>query len=835
MLAAMGTLFCLFLACLVGALRRNSARVLVALALTGLLVGFVLPEAALRGLNPLMIAAPTGIVVALVGALLVGGWNRKALAAGIGASVAICLAAGLPWLLGSLVQLSGLDPHFGPRPHLEIRFWYDPAFGRVDFGNLQLAVIVLASMGAVTDVAMVIASSVHEANRGGLSLSGRGRTGLRAGREVLGPMLATMLLVFCGAELVGAVARAGVAGGGDALCLLDFETFAAHALEFLTAAAGMLAVVPATAFLAARMLGENDTRQDAHGPLPRGPFPRRGELLVEIGWRAAACVTVLLGALALERGYIRRLDSAHVQIDTARNTRQQEVAARVIAVRPPIELAADPGIPHNPVRGPAGDKLVPCAARVLSGEQRGRVVTFLNRIEPRPYVNVLLRRGSLARLSLTTRAGHVVDAQVYPPPLRRRPLLWSAAVLMAFLVLVFGRHGVRAILLTASVAVALVFVVAPLLAQGVSPPLVVLAGLGALVLALLLFWGVGWRPILIAGGGASLGLLVGGMLSFGTVWLAGIDGTASATYRLLLQRPAMAAMDFPQLLAAAMTVMVMGAALDVAASVTVGLTEFRAANEDASRSEALAAGLRLNRDVAGMMVLTVLFAWIALRVPVWLLMRRSADAFGSDWMECLVMDMVPVLTGAIAILLAGSFATVLFARAYRRGDRRVVAKEANGVQRPWLILVVAITATALAGGWMAMVHRPLPAAQLPVRRLQDEKELPALWEWAERRAREGDWDGCMIVLWRMQDLGADDPQITRDLAYAYLARNWREAASEVLRPALRALQGDARTHYILGVLAMWEGDVETARQELQRAIQLAPSSSYAIEALSRLP
>jgi Tfp pilus assembly protein PilF len=92
----------------------------------------------------------------------------------------------------------------------------------------------------------------------------------------------------------------------------------------------------------------------------------------------------------------------------------------------------------------------------------------------------------------------------------------------------------------------------------------------------------------------------------------------------------------------------------------------------------------------------------------------------------------------------------------------------------------------------------------------------------------------MVVLWRMQDLGVDDPTLNRDLAYAYMARNWREAARDALSPALAALHDDAGTRYILGVLAMWDGDAETARQELERALHLDPSLSHAAQALDLL-
>jgi uncharacterized membrane protein len=80
-----------------------------------------------------------------------------------------------------------------------------------------------------------------------------------------------------------------------------------------------------------------------------------------------------------------------------------------------------------------------------------------------------------------------------------------------------------------------------------------------------------------------------------------------------------------------MAIMVMGAALDIAAGVVGGLAEFRRANPSAPVSRVLRAGIGLNGDLAGMMVLTLFIAWLALRLPVLLMMRRTSEVFGPQW------------------------------------------------------------------------------------------------------------------------------------------------------------------------------------------------------------
>jgi len=838
MLTAMTLLMVLFLVCLAATLGRAGMRIIAALALAAMLVGVVIPLMALRGVQPLTVAVPAGALAIIGGTLLIGGWNRKSLAAALGAGAALLLATILPLALAAPVQLTGLDQHFGPRYHLEVKLWYDPAYGRVNFQGLHLAVIILASIGAIMDMAMVIASSVHQAaaSTRRSSFPTLLQMGFRAGRSVLGPMLITMLLIFFGAELAPTVARATLPGSGwDSFRLLNYESIASHVLETATAALGLLCGIPFTALFAAWLLGARGTKEKQPADKTASSRSTRGGTCLSIGVRAAGVLAVLVSALAVERGYIASYEAARVVADRTRGVREQEAMARVLSVQPPVARPLDRNVPHNPVRGLVADRLFPCAAEVLSGDSRGRLVTFVNRVRSRPYVNLILRPGALVLLTLTTRDGQILAATAYPLRMRWRPMLWGMAVIMALVIAGLGRYGLRALLLTSCVAATFGLVAVPLLAKGFPPAGVVLVSFALLVLAMLLFWEANWRSTLLASAGTLVGLIIGGAVAFAATRLMGITGAASATNRLLLQRPEFAAIDFAQLLAAGMTLMVMSAALDIAAGVVAGLTEFRRANPGASAPEILRAGLRLNRDVAGMMVLTLLLAWLALRLPILLLMHRSQEAFGPQWVECYAMEVIRFTSGAVALLFAGPFAAMLFSVASRArclsapGVRRVPSAER------WLMLLGSVLVTLLGALWIAQTHRPHLERRLDLSLLQRESSSDRLHALAAEKARGADWDTCMVLLWRARELDPESPIIRRDLAYAYLARQWPELARDAIHSALPALQNDARAHYICGVLAWWEGNVEAARQELQRALELDPNLDDAADALARLP
>lgn len=264
MFGSMVVLLVLFLGCALLTLGRGGARTILAGLMAVLALGVGLPWLVLRGASPLLVAWPLGLLV-LAGLFLIGGPNRKSLAAFLGAASALLLAGALPILLAATLQLSGLATEFGPRLHLDLRLLYGPAFGKVAFGRLLLAAIILACLGGVMDVAMTIASAVREVTtaKEGISFRERFLIGWRVGAGVLGPMLSTLLLVFFGSELAVHVARAARPGSvWDVVRLSNYESVASEVLATVTAGMGLLCCIPLTALFAAGLLGDKQSGEE---------------------------------------------------------------------------------------------------------------------------------------------------------------------------------------------------------------------------------------------------------------------------------------------------------------------------------------------------------------------------------------------------------------------------------------------------------------------------------------------------------------------------------------------------------------------------------------------
>ena len=92
-------------------------------------------------------------------------------------------------------QLCRKDPHYDTL--------YAALSGKPNVRFLLVSGILIASLGAVMDVAMSIASSCHELRQLNPSLTRRElfRSGMNIGRDAMGTMANTLILAFAGASL----------------------------------------------------------------------------------------------------------------------------------------------------------------------------------------------------------------------------------------------------------------------------------------------------------------------------------------------------------------------------------------------------------------------------------------------------------------------------------------------------------------------------------------------------------------------------------------------------------------------------------------------------------
>ena len=187
----------------------------------------------------LTVAVQTGVIM-----YLVAGWTKKGLTAFAGAMLGVVASLGLAHLFGRLMHVNGATMPFAQQ------LLYS-GYSGLDLQDVFIGAIVLASSGAVMDLAMDIAAGVAEVKLHNPALGFRELllSGLRMGRAVVGTMTTTLLLAYSGGYLTLLMVFA--AQGTHPMDFLNSTLVSAEIVKTLVGSFGLVLVAPFTAAVGA--------------------------------------------------------------------------------------------------------------------------------------------------------------------------------------------------------------------------------------------------------------------------------------------------------------------------------------------------------------------------------------------------------------------------------------------------------------------------------------------------------------------------------------------------------------------------------------------------------
>ncbi|MFP4198416.1 MAG: YibE/F family protein [Halanaerobium sp.] len=223
--------------------RKQGVRTIVALLLTMGIIFFYLIPAIAEGAPPIQTAILTSLVLVVVIQGIIGGFTIKSLAAIIGTAAGVICAGILAYIFGQLVQLSGLNSEEA-RLLLGSELNFDPK-------GILFAGIIIGSLGAVTDVAMSIASVAESTwkNNKNLSLADLYKIGMQVGRDIIGTMSNTLILAYAGSSLSLFILFYHFSDGW--IELVNMDLVATEIIRGLAGTVGLIITIPITAFSAA--------------------------------------------------------------------------------------------------------------------------------------------------------------------------------------------------------------------------------------------------------------------------------------------------------------------------------------------------------------------------------------------------------------------------------------------------------------------------------------------------------------------------------------------------------------------------------------------------------
>lgn len=204
----------------------------------------VLIPQCLNGEDPRLVSLGVVAFLTAVIMVLVGGFTRKALAAFLGSILGIVFSLVLADGFSLAMHVNGATMPF-------VQTLMYSGFYTLSISNIFVGSVILASSGAVMDLAMDIASAVDEIRRHNpyLPRIELFRSGLRIGRAVVGTMTTTLLLAYSGGYLTLLMVFA--AEGTSPLDFLNSTLVSAELVKTLVGSFGLVLVAPATALMSA--------------------------------------------------------------------------------------------------------------------------------------------------------------------------------------------------------------------------------------------------------------------------------------------------------------------------------------------------------------------------------------------------------------------------------------------------------------------------------------------------------------------------------------------------------------------------------------------------------
>ncbi|MBR5635539.1 MAG: YibE/F family protein [Pseudobutyrivibrio sp.] len=244
-------LIILFFAVLVIFGGKQGLKAFLGLVYTVLVIIYVLLPLALKGVSTVPLTVLIVFITSAVCFLLIGGVQKKTIAAALGSLAGVLVAA----LLGEIAAKIGGVTTF-QMDEAEAMLLVKSTFS-LKMRGLFISGILIAAMGAVMDIAMSISSAiseVHEANKK-LGFKELFKAGMNIGKDAMGTMSNTLVLAYVGGSLNMMVLIYSYGVSFTQLVNTDFV-----AIEMIRAIAGSIGIigtVPCVSAMAAYLFSKD--------------------------------------------------------------------------------------------------------------------------------------------------------------------------------------------------------------------------------------------------------------------------------------------------------------------------------------------------------------------------------------------------------------------------------------------------------------------------------------------------------------------------------------------------------------------------------------------------
>ena len=222
----------------------------IGLAFTAICILFLFLPMIYKGHSPILAAVLVVILTTIVTMYLVGGASGKTAVAIAGTVLGVLISAMFALIFCKMTDISGYNVSA-----IESLIYVRDQTG-IEVGQLLFAGILIASLGAVMDVAMSISSTIEEISYQNpeLGIKGLFFSGMRVGKDMMGTMSNTLILAFAGGSINTLVFI--YAYNYEYLQMINMFDIGIEIIQGVASSMGVILTVPICSFLSACIQGK---------------------------------------------------------------------------------------------------------------------------------------------------------------------------------------------------------------------------------------------------------------------------------------------------------------------------------------------------------------------------------------------------------------------------------------------------------------------------------------------------------------------------------------------------------------------------------------------------
>lgn len=222
----------------------NGMKAMIALFFTLIIIFGGMANLLLKGYPPILLTIAAAVIIACINLYFIAGKTKKMLVATLGTLSGVFLAGIFGWFATLFLHLSGYTGH--ESTYLQLMN------AKLDLRGILVSGIIIGALGAVMDVAISIASSLHEIIIANPEYTAKKLfvSGMNIGKDIIGSMVNTLILAYTGASLSLILLFSMQRVDFPLIKIMNMEFICSEIIRSLAGLFGMVLAIPITALVA---------------------------------------------------------------------------------------------------------------------------------------------------------------------------------------------------------------------------------------------------------------------------------------------------------------------------------------------------------------------------------------------------------------------------------------------------------------------------------------------------------------------------------------------------------------------------------------------------------